>query len=128
VTTEIKRLIELVTQHWAKQRRAELRTESAIAKRLERLQNLQERLEKPAPPAPEGVLAEKITAAAASSCLSIKELCVLSPENDPYTSWKRRRQAEWFAELFRRLVPSDRSDICAVSSISSSVSQLLCSG
>jgi len=65
------------------------------------------RSEKPEPPAPEGVLAEKITAAAASSGLSVKELCVLSPDNDPYTSWKRRRQALWFAELFRQLVPSE---------------------
>jgi len=108
VNNEIRHLIELVTQRWAKQRRAELRLESAIARRLERLQNLQERPAKPAPPAPEGVLAEKITAAAASCCLPVRELCVLSPENDPYTSWKRRRQAEWFAELFGRLVPPDR--------------------
>jgi len=108
VTTEVRRLIELVTQHWKKQREAELRNESAVAKRLERLRRELVRPEKPAPPAPEGVLAEKITVAAATSFLSVKELCVLSPDNDPYTSWKRRRQAEWFAEHFHRLVSSDR--------------------
>ena len=37
--------------------------------------------------------------------MSVNDLVVLSPENDPYTSWRRRRQAEWFAALFDRRVP-----------------------
>jgi DNA topoisomerase VI subunit B len=105
VTSEIKRLIQLVTQYWKKQREAELKSESAIAKREERLRRVQERPEKPDPPAPSGALGEKISGAAGEFGVSIDELAVLSRENDPYTAWRRRHEAEWFAEVFNRLVP-----------------------
>jgi hypothetical protein len=36
----------------------------------------------------------------------IDALTVLSPANDPYTAWRRRREAEWFAKVFNRLVPA----------------------
>jgi hypothetical protein len=39
--------------------------------------------------------------------VSIDALTVLSAANDPYTAWRRRREAEWFAELFDRFVAAD---------------------
>jgi hypothetical protein len=51
-------------------------------------------------------LAEKIAAEADGLGVSIDSLAVLSPINDPYTAWRRRREAEWFAEVFDRLVPA----------------------
>ena len=99
------KLIDAVTKDWAEQRRRELRHESAEASRREKLLKQLQRPEKKAPPEPIGVLAAKINAAADEIGLPIDDLTVLSRNNDPYTAWRRRREAEWFAHLFDRFVP-----------------------
>jgi len=104
VAEEIVGLVEAVTTDWAKQRRAELRSASAEANRRERLLKEQRRPEKKGPPEPTGVLGQKICAAAGELGVSIDALAVLSPGNDPYTAWRRRSEAEWFARLFDRFV------------------------
>jgi hypothetical protein len=104
VATEIVGLVEAVTKDWAKQARAEIRHASAEANRRERLLKQQRRHEKKEAPEPIGVLAEKITAVANELGLSIDTLSVLSPGKDPYTAWRRRRDAEWFARVFDRFV------------------------
>jgi hypothetical protein len=106
VAEEIVGLVEAVTKDWAKQRRAELRSATAEAKRSERLLKQRLRPEKKGPPVPTGVLAENICRAAAEIGISVDDLVVLSPANDPYTAWRRRSEAEWFARLFDRLVPA----------------------
>ena len=104
VADEIIGLVEVVTKDWAKQRRAELRSAAAEEKRNERLLKEQYRPEKKEPPEPTGVLAQKICGTAAELGVSIDALAVLSPGNDPYTAFRRRREAEWFARLFDRFV------------------------
>jgi len=98
-------LIAAVAKDWARQRREELRRNSAEANRRIKLLKQLRRPDKPEPPQPSGALAEKISEAALGAGMSVNDLVVLSPENDPYTSWRRRRQAEWFAALFDRRVP-----------------------
>jgi hypothetical protein len=93
-----------VTKEWAKQRSAELRHASAEATRREKLLKEQSRPEKREAPEPTGVLAEKISAAASELGVSIDALLVMSHGNDPYTAWRRRPEAEWFARLFDRFV------------------------
>jgi hypothetical protein len=97
-------LINAVTKEWSKQRRAELRHASGEANRREQLLKEQRRPEKKEPPEPTGVLAQKICCAAGELSVSIDALAVLSPGNDPYTAWRRRHEAEWFARLFDRFV------------------------
>lgn len=104
VVDEILRLVKAVTKDWAKQRRAELRSDAAEENRRERLLKEERRSEKKEPPEPTGVLAQKISCAAAELGVSIDVLAVLSPGNDPYTAWRGRREAEWFARLFNRFV------------------------
>jgi hypothetical protein len=104
VAGEIIRLIESVTKDWDKQKRAEIRSAAAVDRRLDKLCRALTKTEKPAPTEPTGILADKITAEAARAGMSIKALTVLSDGNDPYTSWKRRRDAEVFAALFNRLL------------------------
>jgi DNA topoisomerase VI subunit B len=104
VAEEIVGLVEAVTKNWAKQRRAELRSEAATARRLQNLLKESRRGGKEPPPRPTGVLAEKIIAEAEQSGLSVDDLTVLSRDNDPYTAWRRRREAEWFVGLFNRFV------------------------
>ena len=99
-------LVEAVTKDWTKQRCAELRNVSAERVRRERLLKELHRPEREAPPEPVGALAEKITAASETLGVSIDDLVVLSRDNDPYTAWRRRREAEWFAKVFDRLVPA----------------------
>ena len=106
VADEIVALVEAVTKDWAKQRRAELRSDAAEAKRSERLLKERHRSEKKGPPEPSGVLAEKICRAADDLGISVDTLLVLSRDNDPYTAWRRRREAEWFARLFDLFVPA----------------------
>jgi hypothetical protein len=101
-------LLKAVTKEWIKQRAAELRSDAAKARRDERLRKQQNRPERPETPQPTGTLATKITRAAMGAGVSIDELTVLSPGNDPYTAWRHRRQAEWFAALFARLVPTGK--------------------
>jgi hypothetical protein len=50
------------------------------------------------------VLAQIICLEADEHGVSIDALAVLSPGNDPYTAWRRRPEAEWFASLFDRFV------------------------
>jgi hypothetical protein len=71
---------------------------------MQKLLKTQRRREKQPPPEPIGVLAEKITAAAEELGLSVETLTVLSRDCDPYTSWRRQREAEWFTQLFERFV------------------------
>jgi hypothetical protein len=97
-------MIEAVTKQWEKQRRAELRSEAATARRLQNLLKESPRRKKEPPPPPAGVLADKIIAEAEQSGLSVDDLTVLARDNDPYTAWERRREAEWFAGLFTRFV------------------------
>jgi hypothetical protein len=104
VANEIVDVIEAVTMEWAKQRHAELRHASAVATRREKLLREQSRPGKKEGPEPTGVLAENISAAARELGVSIDSLLVLSPGNDPYTAWRRRPEAEWFARLFDRFV------------------------
>jgi hypothetical protein len=106
VADEIIGLVGRVTKDWAKQRRAELRSSAAEAKRSERLLKQAHSPEKKETPEPSGILAEKICSAAEKLGVSIDALAVLSLTNDPYTAWRRRREAEWFARLFHRLVPA----------------------
>jgi DNA topoisomerase VI subunit B len=106
VAIEIRGLIEAVTKDWAKQRRTEIRSITAEANRRERLLKEQFRSERNAPPRPTGVLARIICGAANEIGEAIDALCVLSPGNDPYMAWRRRREAKWFARLFNRLVPA----------------------
>jgi DNA topoisomerase VI subunit B len=106
IADEIVALIEAVTKDWAKQRRAELRSDAAEARRSERLLKERHRPEKEGPPEPSGVLAEKICRAADDLGISVDTLLVLSRDNDPYTAWRRRREAEWFARLFDLFVPA----------------------
>jgi hypothetical protein len=106
VTDEIVDLVGAVTKDWAKQRRAELRSATAEARRNERLLQAAHRPEKKEAPEPRGVLAQKICRAAGELGISIDSLVVLSPANDPYTAWRRRREAEWFARRFEQLVPA----------------------
>ena len=106
VSEEIVSLVETVTKDWTKQRRAEFRSTAAEARRSERLLKQQHRTEKKGPPEPSGVLAQKICRAARELSISIDALLVLSPANDPYTAWRRRHEAEWFARLFGQLVPA----------------------
>ena len=98
------KLVAAVTEDWAKQRRDEMRRESAATKRRERLLQQRERPEKKGPPVPSGTLAERITTAADRHGVSVDDLAVLSPNNDPYTAWRRSRDAECFARLFDRFV------------------------
>jgi DNA topoisomerase VI subunit B len=104
VADEIIGLVETVAKDWTKQRRAELRSAAAEANRRERLLKEQRRPEKKGPPQPTGVLAHIICRAADEQGVSIDAFAVLSPANDPYTAWRRRREAEWFARLFDRFV------------------------
>jgi hypothetical protein len=106
VGEEIVGIVEAVTKDWAKQRRAELRSATAEKNRSQRLLKQQHCPKKKAAPAPTGILAENICRAAGELGTSIDSLVVLSPGNDPYTAWRRRREAEWFAPLFDRLVPT----------------------
>jgi hypothetical protein len=106
VAEEIVSLVEWVTKGWAKQRRAEFRSAATEARRSERLLKQRHRPEKKGPPEPSGVLAERICRAAGELGTAIDALVVLSPGNDPYTAWRRRPEAEWFARLFDRLVPA----------------------
>jgi hypothetical protein len=98
------KLVTAVTEDWAKQRRDEIRRDSAATRRRERLLQQRKRPEKKEPPAPSGTLAERITTAADSHGVSVDDLTVLSPNNDPYTAWRRLRDAECFARLFNRFV------------------------
>jgi hypothetical protein len=100
----IIKMIEAVTKQWDKQRRAEIRSDAATVRRLDNLLKEYSRQGRPEPAQPSGILAHKITVAAFKAGMSIDELIVLSDANDPYTSWKRRRDADVFAELFNRLV------------------------
>jgi hypothetical protein len=104
VSEAIKDLFEAVTKDWYRQRRAELRHASAEANREARLLKEQQRHTKKEPAEPTGVLAQKICATAEALGVSIDSLVVLSPGNDPYTAWRRRDEAEWFAEAFDRFV------------------------
>jgi hypothetical protein len=104
VADGIVNLVEAVTKDWCKQRRAEFRNASAEEHRREKLLKEQRRPEKKEPAEPTGVLAQKICATAEALGVSIDAFAVLSPGNDPYTAWRRRREAEWFARLFDRFV------------------------
>jgi hypothetical protein len=104
VQAEIIRLIEGVTKEWCKQKHDEIKSADAWRRRAERFLKAENRQPKPEPARPTGVLAEKITTEADYHDVSIKALTVLSDGNDPYTSYKRLRDAELFASLFRRLV------------------------
>ena len=99
----IKELVEQVTKDWSKQRLAEHRRASAAANREQRLMRRSEKPKKE-PAEPNGVLAEKISLAADALGVPIDSLVVLSRDIDPYTAWRRQREAEWFARLFDRLV------------------------
>jgi hypothetical protein len=103
VARTIINLVESATKAWTKQRRDEDRHAHMEANRRERLLKAQ-KPSRPPPLKPEGTLAEIISQAAFDCEVSIKELCVLADNNDPYTAWKRRRPAEWFAHLFHRFV------------------------
>ena len=106
VAGEIVALVEAVTKDWARQRRAELRSDAAEAKRSERLLRQRLRPEKEGRPEPSGALAETICRAADDLGISVDALLVLSRDIDPYTAWRRRREAEWFARLFDLFVPA----------------------
>jgi hypothetical protein len=103
---EAAKPIAAVTEVWAKQKRAELRSEARRQRRSEALAKEQKRRGNPDPEAPSGVLGYKIASAADECGVSIDSLAVLSREADPYTAWRRRREAEWFSDVFHRLVPS----------------------
>jgi hypothetical protein len=105
VGKEAAGMIKAVTKVWADQRRAELRREST-ARRMQKLLKESWRREKEPPPPPTGVLADKVTAAAAQLDVAADTLLVLSPQCDPYAAWRYRRNAEWFARLFERFVPA----------------------
>jgi hypothetical protein len=107
VSREIRDLVEAVTKEWYKQRQAELRYATAEANRKQKLLKEQRHPERKEPAQATGVLAERITTAANEVGVSIDALCVLTPGNDPYTAWRRRREAEWFARLFDRFVAKD---------------------
>jgi hypothetical protein len=104
VRADARAIIEAVTKDWHKQRLAEVRHAGAAAKRREQLLKEHTRPKKTEPPEPTGTLGQKILSAAGGAELSIDDLTVLSPGNDPYTAWRRRREAEWFAKLFNRFV------------------------
>ena len=63
---------------------------------------------KPEPVEPTGVLAKRITTAADAAGVKVEDLLVLSEANDPYTAWRRRRDAEVFARLLDQFVAPDR--------------------
>jgi hypothetical protein len=100
-------MIETLTKQWDKQQRAKIRSEEAGARQLEKLLKERQRPPKQAHPSPSGVLAEKLIAEAEQSGFPIDELTVLSRDRDPYTAWRRRPAAEWFAGLFNRFVAPD---------------------
>jgi hypothetical protein len=97
-------MVETVTKDWFKQQQAEIRHAGAAEKRMEQLTKERTRPKRAAPAHPSGELGLKILSAAREADVSIDDLTVLSPNNDPYTAWRRRREAEWFAELFNRFV------------------------
>jgi DNA topoisomerase VI subunit B len=115
---KITELVRQVTAAWAKQRKseersaakqrdAEERSAAVEQKRRDRLlRELRPEAEKKEQPEPTGVLAEKICSAAAEHAVPIDALAVPSPGNDPCMAWRRRREAEWFAQLFDRFVPA----------------------
>ncbi|MBV9481632.1 MAG: hypothetical protein JO249_12895, partial [Acidobacteria bacterium] len=98
-------LIETVAKEWKKQRRAEERRESAEFNRRHKLLKQMQRPDRPEPARPTGILAEIITEAADSIGVKVDNLVVLSPGKDPFTSFRRRHDAEVFAKLFDRFVP-----------------------
>jgi hypothetical protein len=55
------------------------------------------------------VLVQTICSAAANLGEAIDDLAVLSRDIDPYTAWRRRNDAEWFARLFNQFVPAGSS-------------------
>ena len=79
VADDIVGLVEADTKDWAKQRRAELRSATAEAKRSARLLRQRLRPEKQGPPEPSGLLAANIFRAASEVGTSIDALVVLSP-------------------------------------------------
>jgi DNA topoisomerase VI subunit B len=104
---EIIAALKAVTQDWDKQARAEIRSANARYNRHQRLlKELKHSLRREAAE-PTGALAEKITAVADELGVSIDSLAVLSPSNDPYLAWRKRREAEWFEAVFNRFVPGD---------------------
>ena len=106
VAIELVGLVKAVTKDWDKQKRDEIRSDAAYARRRQRLLKAQTQQKRPEPAAPFGLLAVKLTEAAWKAGMSVSSLTVLSDGNDPYTSWKRRADAEVFARLFNRLVVS----------------------
>ena len=107
-TVALRNAITAVTQKWAKQMRAEDRHASAAANREAKLVAEAHKPKRvlPEKPDPTGVLAEKITAAAAAAGMKQSDLLVLSKESDPYHAWRYRKDAEWCAEWFHRLYPA----------------------
>ena len=108
IITSITAAVETVTGAWAKRRKAEERDRRLALRALERR-------EKAAAAKPEraknsvvgtGILHREIEAAAAASRRSIKDLTVLSPQNDPYRldTTAGHELGKWLADQIARLV------------------------
>jgi hypothetical protein len=106
VGREIIEMVEVITREWERQRRAEIKDKAKAQRRHEAFIKEVTREPRPVRAQPSGTLGKKIEAAANKTALPIDALCVLSQANDPYTAWRRRAAAEWFAALFNRFVPS----------------------
>jgi hypothetical protein len=108
IITSITTAVENVTGAWAKQRKAEERDRRRAHRELGRR-------EKAAAAKPKcakntvvgsGILHHEIEDAAADSLRSIKDLTVLSPQNDPYRldTTTGHELGEWLADQIERLV------------------------
>ena len=106
VSEVIVKFIQSITEPYRKAVEAVVRNNRAEARAREEAMREQKRIERPQPVLPQGTLAEVFEQARAMTgyTATVKELCVLGDTNDPFTSWKRRHDAEWFADAWSRLV------------------------
>gem|GEM_PF-1714104 len=101
-------LIKNVNEPYRKLIQAVIRENRAEARGREEALRVQKLRMKPPPARPQGTLAEVLLQARAMTGYraSVKELCVLGDANEPFTSWKRKGHAQWFADAWNRLVGS----------------------
>jgi hypothetical protein len=113
IITSITTAVENVTGAWAKQRKAEERDKRRAHRELERREKAAAKLAADGKPerakntvVGSGILHQEIEAAAAESMRSIKDLTVLSPQNDPYRldTTVKHELGKWLADQIARLV------------------------
>lgn len=105
LVSSIGELVGHLLSAWTKQRRREVKSAQAEDQRADQLLRERTRPARDPRPEPTGILADIIVDAAEELESPLDTLAVLSPANDPYLAWRHRREAEWFARWFDRLVP-----------------------